>query len=192
MKQRSGLASTIAIIAAAAMMSSCSEESTPNSTESPSPPISTSATPHPSANFNTEQLEATDTLIKYYRVRDEVYSSIDADPQPLKDITTGEMQTLQLDVLESNREIGIVLKGFTVVHLLGASTPEDVNGVRTVTVQVCVDNGNIDAIDSNTGESGLVVSRIQYMKESINVVRTNEGWKVGDGVSEEIVSGCPN
>ena len=192
MKQRSGLASTIAIIAAAAMMSSCSEESAPNSTESPSPPISTSATPHPSANFNTEQLEATDTLIKYYRVRDEVYSSIDADPQPLKDITTGEMQTLQLDVLESNREIGIVLKGFTVVHLLGASTPEDVNGVRTVIVQVCVDNGNIDAIDSNTGESGLVVSRIQYMKESTNVVRTNEGWKVGEGVSEEIVSGCPS
>ena len=192
MKQRSGLASTIAIIAAAAMMSSCSEESAPNSTESPSPPISTSATPHPSANFNTEQLEATDTLIKYYRVRDEVYSSIDADPQPLKDITTGEMQTLQLDVLESNREIGIVLKGFTVVHLLGASTPEDVNGVRTVTVQVCVDNGNIDAIDSNTGESGLVVGRIQYTKESTNVVRTIEGWKVGDGVSEEIVSECPN
>jgi lipoprotein len=192
MKQRSGLASTIAIIAAAAMMSSCSEESAPNSTESPSPPISTSATPHPSANFNTEQLEATDTLIKYYRVRDEVYSSIDADPQPLKDITTGEMQTLQLDVLESNREIGIVLKGFTVVHLLGASTPEDVNGVRSVTVQVCVDNGNIDAIDSNTGESGLVVGRIQYTKESTNVVRTNEGWKVGDGVSEEIVSECPN
>ena len=192
MKQRSGLASTIAIIAAAAMMSSCSEESAPNSTESPSPPISTSATPHPSANFNTEQLEATDTLIKYYRVRDEVYSSIDADPQPLKDITTGEMQTLQLDVLESNREIGIVLKGFTVVHLLGASTPEDVNGVRTVTVQGCVDNGNIDAIDSNTEESGLVVSRIQYTKESTNVVRTNEGWKVGDGVSEEIVSECPN
>lgn len=192
MKQHSGLASAIAIIAAAAMMSSCSEEPAPNSTESPSPPISTSATPHPSANFNTEQLEATDTLIKYYRVRDEVYSSIDADPQPLKDITTGEMQTLQLDVLESNREIGIVLKGFTVVHLLGASIPEDVNGVRTVTVQVCVDNGNIDAIDSNTGESGLVVSRIQYMKESINVVRTNEGWKVGEGVSEEIVSECPN
>ena len=192
MKQHSGLARTIAIIAAAAMMSSCSEEPAPNSTESPSPPISTSATPHPSANFNTEQLEATDTLIKYYRVRDEVYSSIDADPQPLKDITTGEMQTLQLDVLESNREIGIVLKGFTVVHLLGASTPEDVNGVRTVTVQVCVDDSNIDAIDSNTGESGMVVSRIQYMKESINVVRTNEGWKVGEGVSEEIVSECPN
>ena len=192
MKQHSGLARTIAIIAAAAMMSSCSEEPAPNSTESPSPPISTSATPHAAENFNTEQLEATATLIKYYRVRDEVYSSIDADPQPLKDITTGEMQTLQLDVLESNREIGIVLKGFTVVHLLGASTPEDVNGVRTVTVQVCVDDSNIDAIDSNTGESGMVVSRIQYMKESINVIRTEDGWKVGDGVSEEIVSGCPN
>ena len=192
MKQHSGLASTIAIIAAAAMMSSCSEIPAPDSTESPSSSISTSAAPNPSETLTAEQLEAATTLIKYYRVRDEVYSSIDADPQPLKDITTGEMQTLQLDVLESNREIGIVLKGFTVVHLLGASTPEDVNGVRTVTVQVCVDNGNIDAIDSNTGESGMVVSRIQYMKESINVIRTEDGWKVGDGVSEEIVSGCPN
>lgn len=191
MKQHSGLASTIAIIAAAAMMSSCSGEPAPNSTESPSPPISTSATPHPSENFNTEQLEATATLIKYYRVRDEVYSSLDADPQPLKDITTGDMQTLQLDILASNREIGVVWKGFTAVHLLGSSAPQDIDGVRIVNVQICVDKGNLDVIDPNTGES-QVIRRIQYKKENINVVRTEDGWKVGDGTSEEVVSECPN
>ena len=191
MKQHSGLASTIAIIAAAAMMSSCSGEPAPNSTEIPSPPISTSATPHPSENFNTEQLEATATLIKYYRVRDEVYSSIDADPQPLKDITTGDMQTLQLDILASNREIGVVWKGFTAVHLLGSSAPQDIDGVRIVNVQICVDKGNLDVIDPNTGES-QVIRRIQYKKENINVVRTEDGWKVGDGTGEEVVSGCPS
>lgn len=191
MKQHSGLASTIAIIAAAAMMSSCSGEPAPNSTEIPSPPISTSATPHPSENFNTEQLEATATLIKYYRVRDEVYSSIDADPQPLKDITTGDMQTLQLDILASNREIGVVWKGSTAVHLLGSSAPQDIDGVRIVNVQICVDKGNLDVIDPNTGES-QVIRRIQYKKENINVVRTEDGWKVGDGTGEEVVSECPS
>ena len=191
MKQHSGLASTIAIIAAAAMMSSCSGEPAPNSTEIPSPPISTSATPHPSENFNTEQLEATATLIKYYRVRDEVYSSIDADPQPLKDITTGDMQTLQLDILASNREIGVVWKGFTAVHLLGSSAPQDIDGVRIVNVQICVDKGNLDVIDPNTGES-QVIRRIQYKKENINMVRTEDGWKVGDGTGEEVVSECPS
>ena len=192
MKQRSGLASAIAIIAAAAMMSSCSEEPAPNSTESPSPPISTSATPHPSENFNTEQLEATATLIKYYRVRDEVYSSLDADPQPLKDITTGDMQTLQLDILASNREIGVVWKGSTAVHLLESSAPQDIDGVRTVNVQICVDNSNLDVIDPNTGESQVIARRAQYKKENINVVRTEDGWKVGDGTGEEMVSGCPS
>ena len=191
MKQHSGLASTIAIIAAAAMMSSCSGEPAPNSTEIPSPPISTSATPHPSENFNTEQLEATATLIKYYRVRDEVYSSIDADPQPLKDITTGDMQTLQLDILASNREIGVVWKGSTAVHLLESSAPQDIDGVRIVNVQICVDKGNLDVIDPNTGES-QVIRRIQYKKENINVVRTEDGWKVGDGTGEEVVSECPS
>ena len=192
MKQHSGLASTIAIIAAAAMMSSCSGEPAPNSTEIPSPPISTSATPHPSENFNTEQLEATATLIKYYRVRDEVYSSLDADPQPLKDITTGDMQTLQLDILASNREIGVVWKGSTAVHLLESSAPQDIDGVRTVNVQICVDNSNLDVIDPNTGESQVIARRAQYKKENINVVRTEDGWKVGDGTGEEMVSGCPS
>lgn len=192
MKQHGRRVGAIAIIAAATMMSSCSEIPAPDSTESPSSSISTSAAPNPSETLTAEQLEAATTLINYHRIRDEVYSSLDADPQPLKDITTGDMQTLQLDILASNREIGVVWKGFTAVHLLGSSAPQDIDGVRIVNVQVCVDNGNIDAIDSNTGESGLVVSRIQYMKESTNVVRTNEGWKVGEGVSEEIVSECPN
>ncbi len=192
MKQHSGLASTIAIIAAATMMSSCSGEPAPNSTESPSPPISTSAAPSPSETLTAEQLEAATTLINYHRIRDEVYSSLDADPQPLKDITTGDMQTLQLDILASNREIGVVWKGSTAVHLLESSAPQDIDGVRTVNVQICVDNSNLDVIDPNTGESQVIARRAQYKKENINVVRTEDGWKVGDGTGEEMVSGCPS
>lgn len=191
MKQHGRRVGAIAIIAAATMMSSCSEIPAPDSTESPSSSISTSAAPNPSETLTAEQLEAATTLINYHRIRDEVYSSLDADPQPLKDITTGDMQTLQLDILASNREIGVVWKGFTAVHLLGSSAPQDIDGVRIVNVQICVDKGNLDVIDPNTGES-QVIRRIQYKKENINVVRTEDGWKVGDGTGEEVVSGCPS
>ena len=146
--------------------------------------------PQPSETFTPEQLEAANTVIEYIRISDEVSSSLDADPQPLMDITTGQSQTIEEELLAENRRKGQVQTGTTVVHITGASEPVEFDGVRSVDVQMCTDVGKVDVIDSATGKSVVPVDRPQYLQWNVNVVKTDAGWKFGDATNENALR-CP-
>ena len=146
--------------------------------------------PQPSETFTPEQLEAANTVIEYIRISDEVSSSLDADPQPLMDITTGQSQTIEEELLAENRRKGQVQTGTTVVHITGASEPVEFDGVRSVDVQMCTDVGKVDVIDSATGKSVVPVDRPQYLHWNVNVVKTEAGWKFGDATNENALR-CP-
>ena len=146
--------------------------------------------PQPSETFTPEQLEAANTVIEYIRISDEVSSSLDADPQPLMDITTGQSQTIEEELLAENRRKGQVQTGTTVVHITGASEPVAFDGVRSVDVQMCTDVGKVDVIDSATGKSVVPVDRPQYLQWNVNVVKTEAGWKFGDATNENALR-CP-
>ena len=146
--------------------------------------------PQPSETFTPEQLEAANTEIEYIRISDEVSSSHDADPQPLMDITTGQSQTIEEELLAENRRKGQVQTGTTVVHITGASEPVEFDGVRSVDGQMCTDVGKGDVIDSATGKSVVPVDRPQYLQWNVNVVKTEAGWKFGDATNENALR-CP-
>ena len=146
--------------------------------------------PQPSETFTPEQLEAANTVIEYIRISDEVSSSLDADPQPLMDITTGQSQTIEEELLAENRRKGQVQTGTTVVHITGASEPVEFDGVRSVDVQMCTDVGQVDVIDSATGKSVVPIDRPRYLQWNINVVKTEAGWKFGDATNENALR-CP-
>ena len=169
------------------------------SSESPSSEVSSSrpsksvtpSGPQPSETFTPEQLEAANTVIEYVRISDEVYSSLDGDPQPLKDITTGQTQEIEINMLNDYRRQGHVRTGATVVHITGASEPVEVDGVRTVDVQMCTDVGKTDVIDLATGKSVVISSqRPRYLQWNVTVVKTEEGWKFGDATNDS-APGCP-
>ena len=167
------------------------------SSESPSSEVSSSrpsksvtpSEPQPSETFTPEQLEAANVLVEYYRIRDEVLGNPDADSQPLKDITTGQSQEVDINVLNDYRRQGRVQTGVTVVHITGASEPVEVDGVRTVDVQMCTDGGKVDVIDSATGKSVKLPGRSRYLRWNVNVVKTEEGWKFGDATTDRAL-GC--
>ena len=169
------------------------------SSESPSSEVSSSqpsksvtpSGPQPSETFTPEQLEAANTVIEFIHITDEVFSNPDADPQPLKDITTGQTQETQESLLAEYRRKGHVKTGVTVVHITGASEPVEVDGVRTVDVQMCTDVGKVDVIDSATGKSVVISSqRPRYLQWNVTVVKTEEGWKFGDATNDS-APGCP-
>ena len=169
------------------------------SSESPSSEVSSSrpsksvtpSGPQPSETFTPEQLEAANTVIEYFRIRKEVFSNPDGDSQPLKDITTGQSQEIDMDDLNDYRRQGHVQTGEAVVHITGASEPVEVDGVRTVDVQMCTDGGQVDVIDSATGKSVVISSqRPRYLQWNVAVVKTEEGWKFGDATNES-APGCP-
>ena len=206
MKHRIGGAAAVAVVAVL-LLSSCGGQQ-PRSGSSGSeswgtapqqPPRTTTAQPsaasspsgpQPSETFTPEQLEAANTVIEYIRISDEVSSSLDADPQPLKDITTGQSQEIQMDTLAEDRRKGQVQTGTTVVHITGASEPVEFDGVRSVDVQMCTDVGKVDVIDSATGKSVVPVDRPQYLQWNVNVVKTEAGWKFGDATNENALR-CP-
>ena len=178
---------------------SLSPSSESPSSESPSSEVSSSrpsksvtpSGPQPSETFNPEQLEAANVLVEYYRIRDEILGNPDADSQPLKDITTGQSQEIQMKHFAEYRRLGHVQTGATVVHITGASEPVEVDGVRTVDVQMCTDVGKVDVIDSATGKSVVISSqRPRYLQWNVAVVKTEEGWKFGDATNES-APGCP-
>ena len=164
----------------------------PRTTTSPSSssPVPSPSKPQPSETFTPEQLEAANVLIEFIRIRNEVFSNPDADPQPLKDITIGQSQEIQMDTLAEDRRKGQVQTGEAVVHITGASEPVEFDGVRSVDVQMCTDVGKVDVIDSATGKSVVPVDRPQYLQWNVNVVKTEAGWKFGDATNENALR-CP-
>ena len=162
----------------------------PRTTKAQPSAASSPSGPQPSETFTPEQLEAANTVIEYIRISDEVSSSLDADPQPLMDITTGQSQTIEEELLAENRRKGQVQTGTTVVHITGASEPVEFDGVRSVDVQMCTDVGKVDVIDSATGKSVVPVDRPQYLQWNVNVVKTEAGWKFGDATNENALR-CP-
>ena len=167
------------------------------SSESPSSEVSSSrpsksvtpSGPQPSETFTPEQLEAANTVIEYFRIRKEVFSNPDGDSQPLKDITTGQTQEIDMEDLNDYRRQGHVQTGEAVVHITGAAEPVEVDGVRTVDVQMCTDGGKIDVIDSATGKSVVLPGRARYLRWNVTVVKTEEGWKFGDATNDRAL-GC--
>ena len=159
-------------------------------TLSSSPPVPSPSKPQPSETFTPEQLEAANTVIEYYRIRDAVLSDLNADPQSLMDITIGQSQEIQANRLSEFRGKGQVQTGTTVVHITGASEPVEFDGVRSVDVQMCTDVGKVDVIDSATGKSVVPVDRPRYLQWNVNVVKTEAGWKFGDATNENALR-CP-
>ena len=146
--------------------------------------------PQPSETFTPEQLEAANVLVEFIHITDEVFGNLDADPQPLKDITTGQSQETQESLLAEYRRLRHVQTGTTVVHITGASEPVEVDGMRTVDVQMCTDVGQVDVIDSATGKSVKLPGRPRYLQWNVTVVKTEEGWKFGDATNDTAPE-CP-
>ena len=159
-------------------------------TPSSSSPVPSPSKPQPSETFTPAQLEAANVLIEFIRISDEISSNPDADPQPLMDITIGQSQEIQMDILTEDRRKGQVQTGVTVVHITGASEPVEFDGVRSVDVQMCTDVGKVDVIDSATGKSVVPMDRPRYLQWNVNVVKTGEGWKFGDATNENALR-CP-
>ena len=164
----------------------------PRTTTSPSSssPVPSPSKPQPSETFTPEQLEAANVLIEFIRIRNEVFSNPDSDPQPLKDITIGQSQEIQTDTLAEYRRKGQVQTGEAVVRITGASEPVEFDGVRSVDVQMCTDAGKVDVIDSATGKSVVPIDRPRYLQWNVNVVKTEAGWKFGDATNENALR-CP-
>ena len=160
-------------------------------TPSSSPPVPSPSKPQPSETFTPEQLEAANTVIEFFHILDGVLSDPEAETQSLMNITIGQTQTIQLERVSEYREQGRVQTGTVGVHITGASEARQEDDMKVITVQTCTDTTNYNVVDSKTGKPIMKPGeRPIYLAWNIDVVKTGEGWKVGDATNENALR-CP-
>ena len=164
----------------------------PRTTTTPSsPPVPSPSKPQPSETFTPEQLEAANTVIEFFHILDGVLSDPEAETQSLMNITIGQTQTIQLERVSEYREQGRVQTGTVGVHITGASEARQEDDMKVITVQTCTDTTNYNVVDSKTGKPIMKPGeRPIYLAWNIDVVKTGEGWKVGDATNENALR-CP-
>ncbi len=147
--------------------------------------------PQPSETFSPEQLEAANTVIEYFRISDSIRSDLNSDSKPLKDITMGQTQELDMKEIDKYRQHDQVQTGTTIVRIINASVVKEENGLAVVTVQACTDTSKADIVDSKTGKSIFEPGKRSIrLKWNIDVVKTGDAWKIGDSTNEDAL-GCP-
>ena len=207
MKHHFGGAAAVAVVAVL-LLSSCGGQpggydSSPWGTAPPQPPRTTTTQPpssaasssptkpQPSETFTPEQLEAANTVIEFFHILDGVLSDPEAETQSLVNITMGQTQTIQLERVSEYREQGRVQTGTVGVHITGASEARQEDDMKVITVQTCTDTTNYNVVDSKTGKPIMKPGeRPIYLAWNIDVVKTGEGWKVGDATNENALR-CP-
>ena len=156
-----------------------------------SSPVPSLSKPQPSETFTPEQLEAANTVIEFFHILDGVLSDPEAETQSLMNITMGQTQTIQLERVSEYREQGRVQTGTVGVHITGASEARQEDDMKVITVQTCTDTTNYNVVDSKTGKPIMKPGeRPIYLAWNIDVVKTGEGWKVGDATNENALR-CP-
>ncbi len=103
----------------------------------------------------------------------------------------GQTQELDMKEIEEYRQHGQVQTGTTIVRITGASETRKDDDIEVITVQTCTDTSKADIVDSETGKSIFEPGkRSMRLTWNIDVVKTGEGWKIGDSTNEDAL-GCP-
>ena len=151
----------------------------PAESSSPAP------SPEPSATFGPEQLEAAQTVEKFFEVLHKVETNPEVPLEELTVITTGRTQSVFANSVAEDRNSGLVATGSFDVYITGAGETKDEAQGKTVRVDACTDATNNDLVRQDTGESVLDSGRPRFVHWKIDVIYfDNFGWVVGDLVSD--------
>ncbi len=144
-------------------------------------PVATSSvpTPSPSSTLDTDQTAARETVLIYFQLLNDLSKDPELLVQPLADITTGQTQTLDIEMITEDREAGVIQTGDNSYYVTQVGAISNRGSVRVVGVAACTDSSGTDLVDE-TGESVLGPDRAYFVDWKIEVLHEGYGWKVGD------------
>lgn len=166
--------------------STVSAEPTPSPVESPSPTPSPAPSPSPTSTLNEEQAAAVDTVLEFFRLKNELSKDPTLEVQPLASITTGQTQSLEIYYLGQDRENGVIQTGDDLYYVTAVGSVSERGDARVMAVEVCTDSTATDLIVQETGESILGPDRAYFVEWQIEVLHEGYRWKVGDITSGRV------
>ena len=194
---RRGAAALWLSTAAALLLGACTPVESPDPTPEPTlteatatsttPSTSTSPepSPSPSSTLSADQAAAVETVLEFFRLKNELSKDPTLGTEPLIDITTGETQELELHYLALDREEGLLQTGDTRYGILGVGDLVTREGVRVVEIGVCTDSTAKDVVD-RTGVSVLPSDRAYFVVWQVEVLYQETRWKIGDITSGKV------
>ncbi len=153
----------------------------------PTPTPTPDHTPSPSSTLNEEQTAAKETVLEFFRLKNELSKDLTMEVQPLVDITTGQTQTLEIYYLGEDRDNGVVQTGDDLYYVTDIGPVSRRSNARVVAVDACTDSRDTDLIVQETGKSILGSDRAYFVEWHIEVLHEGDGWKVGDITSGRVV-----
>ncbi|SDL80909.1 hypothetical protein [Tessaracoccus oleiagri] len=157
-----------------------SVSSSPSVEPSPSPKPS----PSPTSTLSPEQEAAVETVLEYFRLKNEIRKDPSRDFQPLADITTGQIQRELVEEVELFGTQGFKQVG-DVTYEVQEVGAQSASGLP---VQVCSDSSGSDVVNDATGESVLTEDRAHFVRFNLTVLQENNTLKVASGQIEEVSS----
>ncbi|MGO1384957.1 MAG: hypothetical protein ACTHU1_09230 [Arachnia sp.] len=154
--------------------------------EATSTPASSLPEPSPSPSWNEEQSAAVDTVLEFFRLKNELGRDPYREFQPLAEITTGQTQTIQMSIIDEYRLENHIQTGKTVYFILGVDEVERADGESSVVVRACTDAGQVDVVDVRTQKSVLPSKRAFFIEWNMELLNNGYSWKVGDILSEAV------
>lgn len=126
-----------------------------------------------------------DTVLEFFRLKNELSKNPNMEVQPLADITTGQTQSIEIYYLGEDRENGVIQTGNTLYYVSEVGEIAKREDVLVVAVEACTDSSDTDLIDGS-GESVLGPDRAYFVEWHIEVLHEGYRWKVGDITSESV------
>ncbi len=163
-----------------------SASNTPSTTPTSDPTPTTTPSPSPSSTLSEEQTAATDTVLEFFRLKNEFGKNPESDVQLLANITTGQTSEIQISTITQYRENGYIQTGDTVYYVLEVGDVFDRETDKTVMLEACTDATTVDLVRPDTGESVLEDGRTYFVDWNIQVLYEGEMWKVGDITSQSV------
>lgn len=160
-------------------------EPSPEPTESSSEePRAHSPTPDPLENLSADQERAIETVREFFRIDQQVAQDLNAEIQPLADITDGNMQTAIMQIMADYRRAHAYQRGDVIVHIFDVEEPLEFEDETHYVVHACTDGSAIEMIDARTGKPSEEFTPIPYIKWKLTA-SDRHGWKIVKGSSVE-------
>lgn len=188
------------------VVAGCSPEATPTPTETPTRSVAPSSPspeprpseepttqepspePTPTSTLNEQQTSAVETLEVFFSEYMKLLGDVDAQPQALVDVSTGNAQQFALDDVVQMRNLGWVAVGDSVrtIQEVGPVTESEAEPI--VEIRMCEDLTGVEIVDHDTGEP-VDHDPTTFTTWDSTLIEQDGRWLVSDVLNTQ-VEGC--
>lgn len=163
----------------------------PSVVTTPDPTLESTPASSPSTAMSQEQTAAVDTVLEFFRLRNEIGRDPELDFQPMADITTGMAQEDLVSLVDQYELHSWVQTGDATSSIVSVGPVLVQDDQDTVEVVACVDSTDVDIQEVRTGDSVKPMDSVAFVEWKVSVIHDGDSWKVRDSERNTVENCSP-